>query len=141
MTDPDTCPLCPRIRRADRPLCNNHMRKTGQVVLDRYFARARTVRNPKHGEVPGNARDRLNEVEAEMVANARRYDEIRAELLSPIWTAAGERWLHPHEHARAVLTSWHRKHQFGRDETNDRNVIDQIVRELFPPTEEGRRVR
>jgi hypothetical protein len=107
------------------------MARTGGPVIDRYFAQAARVRK-KTGPVPGNDRDRLNAIEAQMIVNARQYDAIRAAGRHPIWNTARHTWTDPRDHATEVLTSWIAKHRFHLDAANDRNVIERIVTDLYP---------
>lgn len=136
MTDePLTCPICGRRRREDRPLCNTHMRRVGQTMIDRYFARRG---HHKHAAMTGGAdaitatAAAVRAVEAEIEASAREYDRIRALGIRPRWIPERNRWVDPREHALDVLTGYHRRHQFGLDESNDRNVLERVVAELFP---------
>lgn len=135
MTEPPRCPICARRRRDDRPLCNTHMRRTGQTMIDKYFSRRGYAR---HAAMLGNAEAinstaaGLRGVEAEIEASAREYDRIRDLGVRPRWIPERNRWIDPRGHALDVLVGYHRRHQFGLDESNDRNVLERIVAELFP---------
>lgn len=128
MTDPRTCPLCRRIRRDDRPLCNTHLRRVGPTLLEAYFTQAKA--DAKIGIASGPIHARLLDTIAQMTGNAIRYDEIKALGQRPIWDAG--RWRNPRDRARDILTSWIRRHRFGIDPDNDLDVIGQIVAELYP---------
>ena len=131
MTTPPTCPVhrCPRVRRNDRPLCNMHLRRVGPGVLERWFARARAAKS-----TPDDPRTTaaLVGIGNTLVLNATAYDQIRAQGRKPHWDTPGQRWVDPRERATDILTTWTRRHAFGRDPHNDASVIEQIAAELFP---------
>lgn len=144
-SDPPKCPVCPRVRRHHMPLCNVHMRRVGQPLIDKYFARKGHAQHAvehtaayadSHEENGTQAIARtaaaLRAVEAEIEACAREYDRIRELGLRPRWDTERNRWVNPREHARDVLESWHHRHRFGLDMDNDRHVLEQIAAELFP---------
>lgn len=120
MTTPPTCPLCPRTRRNDRPLCNNHIRKVGDQVIDRYFVRVKAAKiNPNDRA----AIDRLAEVISQMITNATEYELIKKAGYRPFWNADRQAWEHPRNRAIAILTA--RLHQ-------DASFIAALAGELFP---------
>jgi hypothetical protein len=137
MTDPEHCPLCPRIINGGRPLCNNHMRKAGAPLLDKYFANKRAAALHPGAKV---YRDRVDTVVAAMIANAREYERVRDAGLMPVWMKDRQQWSDPRAYARDILTAWTAKHRFGLDTANDADVIERIAAELFP-IDEGRRIR
>jgi len=131
---PDHCPICPRIRRNERPLCNRHMQRSGGALVKRWFALSARVRKGG-GPLPANDRDRLNALELAMTNNAIHYDAIRETGRHPVWVPTRDTWIDPRAHAVTVLTEWVAKHQFGRDAGNDRAIIERIASDLFPPEE------
>lgn len=127
---PPRCPLCPRVRRGDRPLCNHHMRKCGQPHLDAYFVQVREA-NGKPANHPAVLK--LGATIDAMLDSARRYDQIRKTGYRPFWNVGLARWEHPVTRARGILESYVANHRFGLDADNDMTVIDRIVSELVPP--------
>lgn len=126
MTDPAKCPLCPRVRRDDRPLCSNHLRRVGDTVLERYFATRRSAtRTDVRTGTNERAQSRLIGVQNQMILNATAYDQIRASGQRPFWNASGERWEDPVERARDIIARRHPHLEEGS--------IERLVAELFPP--------
>jgi len=123
------CPLCPRVRRADRPLCTTHFAHAGTQTVHRYFVRAKAVRNnPNNAE----AAERLAQVVDQLTHNARTYDSIRRGGYRPFWNAERQEWQHPVRRTAAILAAWVRNHRFGLDAANDANVIERIANEIHP---------
>jgi hypothetical protein len=120
------------------------MRRVGQPLIDRYFARSG---HAKHAATLGNAvainrtSAALEVATAEIVASAREYDRIRSAGVRPRWIREREKWVDPRDHAIEVLAGWIRVHQFGREPANDAVVLERIATELFPPIEENQRAR
>lgn len=124
------CPLCTRSRRADRPLCNNHMRHAGPHTVERYFVRAKAAR--ADGRPNSEANERLAAVIEQLMYNARAYDAIRGAGYRPFWHAERQEWQHPVERTREILAGWVRRHRFGLDPGNDAAVLERIAGEIHP---------
>jgi hypothetical protein len=131
MTEPKKCPVCPRVRRDDRPLCNTHIRRVGGSVLERYFTLRRAASRSQMATAPVHAR--LVGIQNQMIINATAWEQIRATGYKPAWNAAGERWEDPRERAIDILERAISTHAFGLDQDNDRAVIERIANELCPP--------
>lgn len=120
---PPKCPLCPRARRVDRPICNHHMRKAGQPNLDAYFVQSREARGK-----PANSPEvrALGATIDNMLAACREYDHIKACGYKPHWDAGLGCWRNPWERARAILT-----HRIGN---SNPEFLDMVADELVPRT-------
>lgn len=128
MTNPLKCPLCSRVRRDDRPLCSNHLRRVGDPVLERYFGLLRQAKRHPGGSAPA----KVYAIGNQMIANATAYDDIRALGLRPVWNQAGERWENPRERAATILWNMTRTHRFYDDPDNDAMAIERTAAELYP---------
>lgn len=122
------CPLCPRIRRTDRPVCNNHMRKVG-YFLGTYLSQAHEAEG-KPADSPEVRR--LGETIELMLHSCRTYDQIKQQGYKPYWNADLATWQNPRTRVQSIITAWHRKHRFGIDEVNDAMVIEWIAAEIVP---------
>lgn len=133
MTDPAKCPLCPRVLKDDRPLCSNHLRKVGDSLLERYFGVRRSARRTDvRSGTNERAEARLIGITNQMILSATAYDQIRARGLRPVWNPLRESWDDPRERAEEIIGGWLKRHEFGRDATNDRNVVERIAADLYP---------
>lgn len=113
-----------------------HMRRVGQSLIDKYFARAGHHRHAlDNGHDPAATAAAVRAAEAELIAAATEYDRIRSLGLRPRWVTDRNRWVNPREFAVDVLGGWLKRHQFGRDNTNDANVLEQIAADLYPAEE------
>lgn len=131
MTTPPTCPLCPRMRRNERPLCNNHIRKVGDQVIDRYFVRAKAAKmNPNDPAAAG----RLVEVIGQMVHNATQFELIKKAGYRPFWNADRQLWEHPRDRAYEILFQRlvaDPRHG-GNQPIQTHGTIKALADELFP---------
>lgn len=129
MTEPPKCPVCPRITRDGRPLCNNHLRRVGETVLRRWFAAKKAA-----AQHPGERvyTERLATVEADMIGNAHEWEHIRDTGQRPFWNPSRERWEDPRNRARDIIWRTIKNHRFGLDPDNDADVADRLAAELYP---------
>lgn len=127
----DKCAVhtCNRPRRDGRPICNRCMRRAGETLVHRWFGYRRAI--AQHPGVP-HYTNRIITLENQMITNATAYQQIRQAGQHPIWNTAGERWEEPRTRAYEILERTIATHQFGRDVTNDEQVLDRVVAELFP---------
>lgn len=124
------CPLCPRPTRSGRPLCNYHIQRVGQQVLDRYFAQARAVKMSPKSPEPARL---LADTARVMIHNANQFDTLRAQgHRRPHWSPTAEQWVNPQHNAYQILRHHHYRHQFGLDNEADMAVLQRIAAELFP---------
>ena len=122
-------PTCKKIRRDGRPVCNRCLRRVGESVLHRWFGYKRAV-----AAHPGQQMyvDRLTTLEEAMVDNASTYQQIRDLAQRPVWNPQREQWEEPRTRAYLILQRTIATHAFGRDTTNDNQVLSRVVAELFP---------
>lgn len=121
------CPLCPKVRRADRPLCSTHFAHAGTQTVARYFLRAKAARNRPDDK---DAQRRLADVVQQLTYNAQTYDGIRRAGYRPFWSAEREQWQHPVARTTAILGRWAESLGLGYDAAND--VAVRIANEIHP---------